>query len=233
MILILESVVLEVFSFVFGLLIGVFLQILIVQLPKAESLKNYFLLTKKFSIQFFFVSLLTAVLTTALFYTLGFSFDFMVTSLLMYVLIVLAFIDLKYKAVPDYLLLLALGMVFIVGYSNILDTLKNALLFAGAFALLEFVLTFYIQNIKAVLLKDESLKEAKSLGEGDIPIVAVIGGLLGIKAGIVAIFLAALFAIIPSLYNSIKKKENETPFIPYLLLGLIVEYFFNLSRVFN
>lgn len=228
-----ESDALEVFSFIIGFFIGAVLEILIVQLPKNEPIKNYFQSSKKFSLQFFIVALSSAIITMALFYKFGFEFDFYVTALLMYTLIVLAFIDLRYKAVPDYLLLLLLVLVFCVGYNDFLNTLKNALLFAGAFALLEFVLTFYIQNIKAKFLNDESLREAKSLGEGDIPVVAVIGGLLGLKAGLVAIFLAALFAIIPSLYNSIKKKENETPFIPYLLLGLVVEYFFNLSKVFN
>jgi leader peptidase (prepilin peptidase)/N-methyltransferase len=111
--------------------------------------------------------------------------------------------------------------------------LRNAALFAGFFALLEFVMTFYVQNIKSRLLNDDSLKEAKSLGEGDIPIVAIIGIVLGIQGGMVAVFLAAIFAIIPSVYYNIKKKDTQLPFIPYLLLGMSVEYFFEISKVFN
>jgi leader peptidase (prepilin peptidase)/N-methyltransferase len=57
--------------------------------------------------------------------------------------------------------------------------------------------------------------------------VAIIGGLLGVKLGLVAIFLSAIFAIIPSVVNNIVNKEIETPFIPYLALALIVVYLNN------
>ncbi len=115
---------------------------------------------------------------------------------------------------------------------SLIDSFKNAFLVSGAFVLLNFVVTFYIQNIKSKLLKDESLKEQEALGEGDIPILASLGIILGIKGALIAIFLSALFAIIPSIYFNITKKDIQTPFIPYLVLGFTVEYFFNLSKVF-
>lgn len=187
----------------------------------------------KISKQYFFVELITALLTVQIYLKVGLGVDFLLLCTLFYTLIVLAFIDLKYKAVPDYLLFLALILVFITQYNYLFEALKNAALFAGVFALLEFFVTFYIQNIKYKMTKDESLKEAKSLGEGDIPIVAIIGALLGVTSGMFAIFLAAFFAIIPSLYANIKNKDPQTPFIPYLLLGLSVEYLFEISKVFN
>ncbi len=258
-----ESDVLEVYSFIFilGAVFGSFLNVLILRLPLEQSLLtssscphcktkipwfynipiiSFFILKakcsfchEKISYQYIVVETLTALLTLMLFFKLGWSIDFVMVTLLFYTLIVLAFIDLKYKAVPDYLLLIGFVLVFTATELPMIEALKNAALFAGAFALLEFVMTFYIQNIKYYFTKDESLKEAQSLGEGDIPIVAIIGALLGVASGLTAIFLAALFAIIPSLYNSIKKQESQTPFIPYLLLGLGVEYLFSFSKVFN
>jgi leader peptidase (prepilin peptidase)/N-methyltransferase len=144
----------------------------------------------------------------------------------------LSFIDFEYKAVPDYLLLFVLFWVFLSNARPFLEQFTNALIFAGAFALLSFVVTFYIQNIKSKLTNNEALKEQTALGEGDIPIVATIAALLGIQAGLVAVFLAAFFAIIPSLYNIFVKKEQETPFIPFLFLGTLVEYFFAFSKGF-
>ncbi|MBD3830735.1 MAG: prepilin peptidase, partial [Arcobacter sp.] len=88
---------------------------------------------------------------------------------------------------------------------------------------------FYIQNIKSKLLKDESLKTQVALGEGDIPIIAMIGVVLGSTGGILAIFLGAFFAIIPSIYSNLVKKDIQTPFIPYLVLGFLTEYFFKLE----
>jgi len=99
----------------------------------------------------------------------------------------------------------------------------------SSFVLLNFVISFYIQNIKARVLEDESLRTQEALGEGDIPIIALIAVILGIKGALIAIFLAAIFAIIPSIYSNIVKKDIQLPFIPYLLLGFLVEYFFRLE----
>ena len=98
----------------------------------------------------------------------------------------------------------------------------NVLIFAGGFALLELVITFYIQNIKAKITKNKDLETQSALGEGDIPIAGVIGGLLGLHLGISAIFLATLLGLLLSIYNLLSKKEIETPFIPFLSLGLFI-----------
>ena len=255
-------VVFDIVAFILGACVGSFLNVLIIRLPLGQDiifqrsqctscqkiLSWYHLIPivsalllkfrcgychQSFSKQYCVVEILTATLTLLLVQKIGLSWQLLWVLFLFFTLIVLVFIDFKYKAVPDYLLLIALVMVFIVQHEDILEALKNALLFTGAFALLEFVVTFYIQNIKARLLKDEDLKQMKSLGEGDIPIVAIIGALLGVSSGLFAIFLAAFFAIIPSLYQSFRKKDTQTPFIPYLLLGLAVEYLYEISKVFS
>ena len=96
-------------------------------------------------------------------------------------LVVLSLYDFKYKAVPDYLLLIVFILSFFASSFSLIESLKNAFLFSGAFVLLNFVITFYIQNIKSKLLKDESLKTQVALGEGDIPIIAMIGIILGVS----------------------------------------------------
>ena len=216
---------LEVFSFIFGGIIGLFLNQLIIKLPKYEfSITKY-----EGNSSYFIVELISAILTTALYLKLGFSQDFLLMIILCYVLIVLSFIDFKYKAVPDYLLLLVLVLSFFATNFSIIESFKNAFLFSGAVVLLNFVVTFYIQNIKSRILKDETLKEQVALGEGDIPIIAMIAVILGATGGIFAIFLGAFFAIIPSIYSNILKKDIQTPFIPYLVLGFLTEYFFNIE----
>ncbi len=249
----------EVFSFIFGACIGSFLSVLILKLPTNETIftKNrsrcpscnhiifwyhniplisYLFLKKhcayckaKISSLYFTVELISAVLTLLIFLKLGLSKEFLLMSLLVYVLIVLSFIDFKYKAVPDYLLLLAFVLSFFVTDLSFTESLKNAFLFSGAVVLLNFIVTFYIQNIKSKLLKDESLKTQVALGEGDIPIIAMIGVILGLTGGVLAIFLGAFFAIIPSIYSNLVKKDIQTPFIPYLVLGFLTEYFFKLE----
>ncbi len=254
-----------VFSFIFGSIIGSFLNVLIVRLPQKKDvvflrshcpkcehkiswlenipLFSYIFLKGKCSsckqkipFRYFFVELLSGLVSLALFLKLGLSLEFICMSIFLYLLIVLSFIDFKYKAVPDYLLLGAFIVSFFATNFDIIESFKNAFLFSGAFVLLNFVLTFYVQNIKARILKDETLKTQEALGDGDIPIIASFAVILGLKATLVAIFLAAVFAIIPSLYASFMKKDIQTPFIPYLSLGFVFEYFFtfeNIIRIFS
>ena len=244
--------------FIIGLMFGSFLNMLIHRLPLAIPLFNpadsecphcqhkikwyenipvvsYLVLKGKcsncsehISISYPIVELTTGVVTILLYNHQWFDLDLVLTIALFYTLIVLSFIDFKYKAVPDYLLIVVVVLTLIVG------DWKNTLIFTGGFILLEFVLTFYIQTIKVKMTKNKDLENQRALGEGDIPIAGVIGGLLGIQLGISSIFLAAVLALIPAVYGLVKKQEIETPFIPFLSLGLFITLItgFNLFQVF-
>ena len=247
----------SILIFIFGLIIGSFLNMLIYRLPLSISLINpkrsicpdckseikwydnipfvsYILLrgkcrncAKPISLAYPAVEIITAIITLALFVKIGFGTKLVLFLLFSYTLIILSFIDLKFKAVPDYLLIILLILSLLIPGSSFVRALE----FAGAIVLLELFVTFYIQNIKAKITKDDSLKDQRALGEGDIPVVAAFGAILGLKAGIAAIFLGALFAIIPSVYAMAVKKDIETPFIPYLGMGFFTEYFFSLSNL--
>jgi len=239
---------LYIIIFIIGLISGSFLNVLIYRLPLDISLfkplgstcthcqhrikwhenipiLSYLLLkgkcsncSKPISIVYPFVELTTALVTLLLYMNYWLNWELIVTIALFYTLIVLSFIDLKYKAVPDYLLIVTVIIAIIVG------DLMNILIFAGGFALLELVVTFYIQNVKAKITKNKDLETQSALGEGDIPIAGVIGGLLGLHLGISAIFLATLLGLSLSIYNLLSKKEIETPFIPFLSLGLFITF---------
>ena len=170
----------------------------------------------KISKQYFLIESITVMVSLILFQKYGLTLNFLFILLLFYTLIILSFIDYEYKMVPDYLLILALIIsTFIENYS-----FYSALLFAGGIVILEIFVTFYIQNIKYKFTKNENLITQRSLGEGDIPIVTIIGGVLSLQHGIIAIVMASVFAIIPAIGNLLLKKDIETPFIPYLTLGL-------------
>jgi leader peptidase (prepilin peptidase)/N-methyltransferase len=244
--------IIDILVLIFGLNFGSFLNVLIYRLPLENSfftpvrsscatcnyqlkwwqnipVLSYILLKarcysckNKISIVYPIVEIITSVVTFILIKKFGFSFNTYLLIGIFYTLIVLSFIDFKYKAVPDYLLLIVLILVLFL--QDIFYIYM--LIFAGAFILLDFVLTFYIQNIKAKITKNKDLLEQTALGEGDIPIVAVIGGILGLDLALLAIFLSAIFAILPSIYNILKKDDIETPFIPFLVLGLFVSLIF-------
>ena len=233
-------------AFAIGLIFGSFLNVLTYRIPLGISLFNpigsecphcqhkikwyenipvisYVFLkgkcsncSERISIIYPVVELTTGVVTVLLYNHQWLDLDLILTIVLFYTLIVLSFIDFKFKAVPDYLLIVVVILTLMVG------DWKNALIFMGGFVLLELILTFYIQTIKAKITKNKELENQRALGEGDIPIAGAIGGLLGIHLGISAIFLAAILALIPAVYGLMVKKEIETPFIPFLSLGLLI-----------
>ena len=251
--------IVSVIVFLVGLVFGSFLNVLIYRLPLGISLLkpigsacphcNYkikwyenipvfsYLFLKgrcsscsdSISKSYPIVELITAAVTLMLYSNFWIGWDMIITISLFYVLIVLSFIDFKYRAVPDYLLIIVVVLAILVG------DIINILLFTGGFVLLELAITFYIQNIKAKITQNKELENQRALGEGDMPIVGVIGGLLGVQLGITAIFLAAVLALLPAIYNLYSKKEIETAFIPFLSLGLLVTLFsgINLFTLFT
>jgi len=165
-----------------------------------------------------------------LFAKFGFDLDFLQYMIFCYILVVLCSYDLKYKAVPDYLLLAVLLVSFFITKFDFMISLQNALLLSGAMFLLNFLVTFYIQNIKSKILKDESLKTKTALGEGDIPLIASFGVILGLQEAIFTILLSAILGIIHTLYTKVVKKQNEIPFIPSLVFAFFLEVFLGISK---
>jgi len=245
--------VIDIFIILFALIIGSFLNVLIYRLPLEKSffipvrstcpncdhtikyyenipILSYIFLKAKcssckinISIVYPIVEILSVIIAYTLYTKLGLNLNYFIVLFLFYTLLVLSFIDFKYKAVPDYLLLiLLLTILFVVNIDY-----TSLFIFTGGFVLLNFILTFYIQNIKSKITKNKDLEEQTALGEGDIPVISVIGGLLGIKLAIVAVFIAAITAMIPAIYNIIKNSDIQTPFIPFLALGLYITYIFD------
>jgi leader peptidase (prepilin peptidase)/N-methyltransferase len=237
-----------------GLVFGSFLNVLIHRLPLSISLVNpagsacphcnngikwyenipvasYLALkgrcsncSESISIIYPIVEIITAIVTLTIYLNFLFNWELIAIIALFYTLIVLSFIDLKYRAVPDYLLIIAVILAIMVG------DIISVLIFTGGLVLLELAITFYIQNIKAKITGNKELEVQRALGEGDMPIAGVIGGLLGVQLGVSAIFLAAILALLPAVYNLFSKKQIETAFIPFLSLGLFITLFsgFNL-----
>ncbi|WP_458701447.1 prepilin peptidase [Sulfurospirillum sp. 1307] len=225
-----------------GLLIGSFLNVVIIRVPKEENiafpsshcikcnhpLKWYhnipvfswiFLKGKcafcgeKISIQYPIVEILTSVLFTIVAYRVENIKDMLVLSILFSMLLSLSFIDLKYKAVPDNISIPAL--IISLFFGNFLVSLQNALILAGAFCLLRIFVSWIIK------------KEA--MGEADIIIAGIIGAILGVEYGFVAIYISALIAL--PVFLIVSKKGYELPFIPFLALGLFItwEYLDNIK----
>ncbi len=228
--------VIVIFIFIFGIVIGSFLNVVIYRIPKGESiaypaskcqscqtpLKWYhnipifswlFLKGKcsfcseKISIQYPLIELTTGLIAVSLYYKLGLVWYMPIVFVVFALLLALVMIDFKYMAVPDNLNLLALALALIS--PNVLGSLHDALLAAGGLTLLRYYLSFFLN------------KEA--MGEGDIIVAGTMGALLGFPLFFYALFLSAILAIAPSLMA----KDRAVPFVPFLAMATFIVYIFD------
>jgi len=227
-----------IFIFIFGILIGSFLNVVIYRIPKGESivfpsskcqscqtpLKWYhnvpifswlFLRGKcgfcaeKISIQYPLIELFTGMIAVVLFYKLGLVWYLPFVFAVFTLLLALTIIDLKEMVAYDSLNLLALAVAIIS--PTPIDALQNALIAVGGFYLLREYLSYFLN------------KEA--MGEGDIIVAGTMGAVLGFPLFFYAVFLSAILAIVPSLLT--KDKDKAIPYIPFLALATFIVYIFD------
>ena len=240
-----------------GLAIGSFLNILIIRIPKNESiifpashctvcnhplklwhnipifswfmLKGHCAFCKTpISKMYPMVELITAFIFLFVSFKEGIGVNWFVISLIFSFLFALSIIDLKYYAVPDSLnftaLILALLLpIFNFAFEYITQDLQDFVIYqkmlitnfkdASLMALLLFLLGYIV---KRIIKKD-------ALGEADVIIVATMGALLGFPLALIAIYLAAIFAIVPAFFA----RNHMVAFVPFLALGTLITYFFD------
>lgn len=243
--------------FIFGAVVGSFLNVCILRLPKDESLVSpsshcrrcktpiafydniplisYLLLkgrcrscNEAISARYFFIELLTGLLASALFFQFGFSLTFFVGFVFATALIVISFIDLDVRIVPDVISLPGIGVGFafsVLGYFFIGDSLTiipsplSALLgiiVGGGFLLL-------------VAWAYEYFTGVEGMGGGDIKLLAMIGAFLGWPSIPVTLFFASLAGSIIGLTIMLIKgvdSKYALPFAPFLCVGALLHLFF-------
>ncbi|MEA1916790.1 MAG: prepilin peptidase [Campylobacterota bacterium] len=240
-----------VIYFIFGAVVGSFLNVVIYRLPRDENiaypsshcttcnhkLKFYhnvpifswlFLRGKcafcgaKISFQYPLIEILAGVISATILYKFGLSTVSVLLAGSFLTLLALSAIDFKYKMVPDSLNLLALTLAIASAYSLVMG-IEN-LKNALLFAGGFSLLRFYVSYI----IKREAL------GEADIMIAATMGAILGIKLGLFAIFLSAVLALPVMLYvrREDDEESHEVPFIPFLALATLLTLIFD-AQIYN
>jgi len=226
--------------FIFGIVIGSFLNVVILRIPKKESVVfpashcptcktplkwwhnipifSYIALKgkcafckEKISIQYPLIELMSGFIVAIVYYKNGFDIFSVMLMATFLSLLVSSMVDLKYKAITYIMNVLPVTFA-IFSSQDIVSNFTNALLFAGG----------------AVFIRDyiSAFIDKEAMGDGDILVFATMGAVLGVKLSLMAIFLGAIFAIFPSIYNRIANKDLELPFIPFLSLGLLVVWIF-------
>ena len=233
--------------FVFGLVIGSFLNVCIYRIPIGKSIVyppsscpscnarikwydnipvlSYIALSgkcrncgSKISPIYPAVELLTGILTLLIFLKYGFSLRTCAFLIFSYALVAGSFIDIKHYIIPDSI---SLGLIAVgIAFSYFLPIgIKNS--FIGAAG--GFLLLYLVALLGQIIFKKEAM------GGGDIKLLGGIGAFIGIKGVLFTLFFASfLGSIVGILLILIGKKDltSRLPFGPYLSLSAVCYIFF-------
>lgn len=182
----------------------------------------------RISIQYPLVELLTVFLFLASYQWWGLSLGFLSSVILGCLLIIVFFVDLRHRIIPDVItlpgILAGLSLALFSPQLTILDSFLGLLIGGGAFCLL------------AIL--GELLFKKESLGGGDIKLAAMLGAFLGWQKLFLIFFLSALIGSVVgilAIHLSSRVKEHRTiPFGPFLALASFAAMFWGegLIRVY-
>lgn len=222
--------------FIFGTMIGSFLNVVIYRIPKDESiifpaskcqscqtnLKWYhnipifswvFLGGKcafckeKISAQYPIVEFLTGVLFVALYFKLGLVWYLPFVAASFAALLALVMIDFKYMAVPDNVNFAAL--IFALVQPEFLHGLMYAAIAAGG---------LYLIGLLSSLIARK-----QAMGGADVIVAGTMGALMGFPNFFAAIFLSAVLAMLPALIW----RDKGVPFVPFLALTTFIVYLYD------
>ena len=243
--------------FIFGAAVGSFLNVCITRIPNGESLVHppshcpnckepisvyhnipllsYLLLRGRcrscrasISPRYFFVELLMACLAVALYYQFGVSLAFLVSFVFVAALIVISFIDLDVRIVPDVISLpgIVAGLLFSVVARYLIN---------DPFEVIPSPLSALIGVVVgggfllALAWAYEAFTGVEGMGGGDIKLLAMIGAFLGWTAIPFTLFFASLTGSVIGLGLMVGKgvgRRFALPFAPFLCLGALLYLFF-------
>ncbi|HXC61518.1 MAG TPA: prepilin peptidase [Nitrospiria bacterium] len=145
----------------------------------------------------------------------GLGWQLLVYALLFSALVVITFIDLSHRIVPDRITLPGMVVGALAAATVLPAGLVNALigifLGGGLFYLIAMVGSWWLGQ--------------EAMGGGDIKLIAMIGAFLGWKDVLLTIFIAALTGSIIGLFLMIafgRDRKDALPFGPFLALGAVI-----------
>ena len=235
-------------AFIFGTIVGSFLNVCICRMPKDESivsppshcpycdyrirwydnipLVSYLLLRGKcrgcgsrISLQYPLVELLNGLLTLALFLRFGPTLTFFALFLFCSSLVVITFIDIEHQIIPDEISLPGIVLGFIFSFFLPWQTWLNSLL----------GILLGGGSLLLVAYGYQWLTGKEGMGGGDIKLLAMMGAFLGWKSIPFIIFASSLVgSVVGVTMMLIQKKDSKLaiPFGPYLAFGAILHIFY-------
>lgn len=228
--------------FIFGSVMGSFLNVLAVRLSNNESiiwpsshcpnchhkLKWYELIPivsyivqkgkcrsckARIPISYLVIEIVTGVLYAVAYHSFGFSYELIISLIFISSLIVIIISDIEYMIILDEII--AVSAILIIVLELIFFGLDYTVekITSG---ILAFVTMYMIKLIGDRLFKKESM------GGGDIKLMFLFGIVIGYALSICDMFLATIIAFPVAIYVLFMRKDNLIPFGPFLAMGAIL-----------
>jgi leader peptidase (prepilin peptidase)/N-methyltransferase len=251
----------EIFVFIFGLCIGSFLNVCIYRLPESKSIVqprsmcphcgtlirfydnipilSYIALKGKcrhcsasIALRYPLVELISGAFALVVFLKYGIQFDALIYYAFIATLLVITFIDIDHRIIPDVITLpgipIFLAASFALRQISFVDSILG--IFVGGGSL------FLVAWLYQLITKKEGM------GGGDIKLLAMIGAVIGWKGVLFTIFVASAVGTLSGLLIMLKSRKTmklAVPFGPFLAIGGIayilfgpqlITWYFNLLR---
>lgn len=238
----------EIFIFAMGLCIGSFLNVCIYRLPVSKSIVHprsmcsncgtpiasydnipilsYLWLrghcrhcSAKISLRYPMVELLGGLLALGTYLKFGLTVEALIYYAFCSILLVVTFIDLDHRIIPDFITLPGIPICFAAAFALPDVTYKDALLgiLIGGGSL------FAVAWIYNLITKKEGM------GGGDIKLLAMIGAIVGWQGVLFTIFVASLVGTLAGMAVMLQSRKGmklAVPFGPFLSIGGITYIFF-------
>lgn len=163
-------------------------------------------------LQYFFVEMISAVLSIIVFWRFGITFLGLDVLLFTYGLIALGFIDFNHQFLPDVITFLLLWLGLIVSTQHYFTSPSDAI-FA---VIIGYLFLWVIAKLFFLLRKKEGM------GMGDCKMLAMLGAWVGTHALLNVVLLSsasALFVVGVLIIFKKCKAHNRIPFGPFLAMG--------------
>jgi leader peptidase (prepilin peptidase) / N-methyltransferase len=238
---------LNLFAFVFGAIVGSFLNVCIFRLPAEASIVKprsqcpychhpirnrdnipliSFIILRgkcrdcggKISWHYPLVELITALLALLLFLKFGLTLNFLIFFIFTAVLIVITFIDLDHQIIPDILTLPGIPIFCLAAIFLLKIPWQEALLGLLIGGGILFMIAFVY----------ELISRREGMGGGDIKLLAMIGGFLGWKSLIFILLFSSFSGAMVGITAMIIKKQDmkyAVPFGPFLSAAAVAYLF--------
>lgn len=239
-----EKLIFVLFAFIFGSIIGSFLNVLIYRLPRGKTpwkpiysfcpsckktirwydnipILSYILLRGrcrfcgyKIPLQYLIVEVLSGFASVLAFFKTGISVDYIFVFFFLASMIVVSFIDFEFKIILDKVNYTGFGVGIIYAFFRKDFTVFDAFLGAVLGAGILYTIAYLYKKYKKI----------EGLGLGDVKFLLFIGSFVGWFGAIFTIFMGSLLGTVIALAGALSsdvkdKAKYEIPFGPYLAIA--------------